>query len=165
MSDNVFDDVLAANAQHAQSFERPAMEGVAAKGIALLTCMDSRIDPLAMLGLSRGDAKILRNAGARVTDDVLRTLVLARYLLGVDRVMVVAHTRCRMAGGGEDAVHEAIAAAGGPDSRSLAFLTTTDQRAAVTGDVQRIVSWPYLPGLRVGGFIYDLDTGLLERVV
>ena len=53
MSDNVFDDVLAANAQHAQSFERPAMEGVAAKGIALLTCMDSRIDPLAMLGLSR----------------------------------------------------------------------------------------------------------------
>ena len=161
----MFADVVAANAAHAQTFRRPAMEGTAAKGLALLTCMDTRIDPLAMLGLAPGDAKILRNAGARVTDDVLRTLVLARYLLGVHRVMVVAHTRCRMAGGEEHAVHEAIAAAGGPDTRSLAFLTTTDQRASVTGDVQRIRSWPYLPQLDVGGFIYDLDTGLLDRVV
>lgn len=163
-TDDAFSDVLAANEQHAASFRRTAMDGTAAKGLALLTCMDTRIDPLAMLGLVPGDAKILRNAGARVTADVLRTLVLARYLLGVDRVMVVAHTRCRMAGGGEDDVHSAIGAAGGPDTRSLAFLTTTDQHAAVTHDVQRVRSWPYLRDVHVGGFIYDLDTGRLERV-
>jgi carbonic anhydrase len=126
--------------------------------------MDSRIDPLRMLGLGPGDAKILRNAGARVTDDVLRTLVLARYLLGVDRVMVVAHTQCRMAGGGEDDVHQAIREAGGPDTRSITFLTTQDQEASLHTDVQRVRSWPYLENVVAGGFIYDLASGRLRQV-
>jgi len=162
--DDVFADVLAANAAHAEHFRPVPREGKAAKRLALLTCMDSRIDPLAMLGLVAGDAKILRNAGARVTDDVLRTLVLASYLLDVDRVMVVAHTNCRMAGGSEDDVHKAVADSGGPDTRSLSFLTTDDQESAVRHDVQRVRSWPYLPGLAVGGFIYDLHSGSLRRV-
>src|SRR5947207_9625135 len=116
-----FDDILQANQVFASSYADPHLPGRAARGLAIVTCMDSRIEPLAMLGLERGDAKILRNAGARVTDDVLRTLVLARYLLGVDRVMVVAHTRCRMAGGSEEDVHDAIKDAGGPDTRSMHF--------------------------------------------
>ena len=163
--DDPFADVLAANAEHVKSFAQLAAAGLAAKGLALLTCMDSRIEPLAMLGLERGDAKILRNAGARVTDDVLRTLVLASYLLGVKRVMVVAHTGCRMAGGTEDDVHRAIAEAGGPDTTSLSFLTTTDQEESLRVDVRRIQAWPYLTDLEVGGFIYDLATGALRRVV
>jgi carbonic anhydrase len=159
-----FADVLAANGEFAVGYELRGLEATAARGLAVLTCMDSRIDPLRMLGLQPGDAKILRNAGARVTDDVLRTLVLARYLLGVERVMVVAHTRCRMAGGSEEDVHDAIAAAGGPDTRSMSFLTTTDQDAAVTLDVQRIRSSPYLDRTEVGGFVFDIDTGRLRRV-
>ncbi len=87
-----FDDVLNANAAYAESFTDGGRPGKAARGLAVVTCMDSRISPLAMLGLQDGDAKILRNAGARVTEDVLRTLVLATHLLGVTRVMVVAHT-------------------------------------------------------------------------
>ena len=160
-----FADVLAANAEFADGYDLGGLQATAAKGLAVLTCMDSRIDPLRMLGLKPGDAKILRNAGARVTDDVLRTLVLARYLLGVERVMVVAHTRCRMAGGTEDDVHEAIKDAGGPDTRSMSFLTTTDQEESLRGDVRRIQAWPYLKDLAVGGFIYDLSTGTLRRVV
>jgi len=117
-----------------------------------------------MLGLRPGDAKIVRNAGARVTDDVLRTLVLATYLLGVDRAMVVAHTKCRMATGTEDDVHAAVREAGGPDTRSLSFLVTDRVEATVRGDVQRIRSSPYLAGLRVGGFLYDVDTGSLTRL-
>jgi carbonic anhydrase len=163
-ADNSFADVTAANAAYAESFEYDDLEATAAKGLGVLTCMDSRIDPLAMLGIRRGDAKILRNAGARVTDDVLRTLVLADYLLGVNRVMVVAHTRCRMAAGDQAGVHDAIRAAGGPDTRSIAFLTTDDQEAALRFDVQRIVSWPYLTNVAVGGFLYDLESGLLRRV-
>jgi carbonic anhydrase len=124
--------------------------------------MDSRIDPLGMLGLSPGDAKILRNAGARVTSDVLRTLVLATYLLGVTRVMIVAHTDCRMTVEKEDAVHQAISKAGGPDTRSLSFLTSSDLRASLAHDVQKICSSPYLRDLLVGGFIYHLDSGRLE---
>src|SRR6059058_2480376 len=121
MADDTFADVLAANAEYARSFRLQGVPAMAARGLAVVTCMDSRIDPLAMLGLRPGDAKILRNAGARVTDDVLRTLVLASYLLGVDRVMVVAHTGCRMAGGTEDDVHRAITDAGGPDTTSSRF--------------------------------------------
>src|SRR6059058_5867995 len=144
MADDTFADVLAANAEYARRFRLQGVPAMAARGLAVVTCMDSRIEPLAMLGLAPGDAKILRNAGARVTDDVLRTLVLATYLLGVERVMVVQHTRCRMASGTENDVHAAVAAAGGPDSRSLSFLTTQDQPGTVRSDVQRVLSWPYL---------------------
>lgn len=162
-SAETFDDVLAANEDYAEGFRLAGLEARAARGLAVLTCMDSRIEPLRMLGLRPGDAKILRNAGARVTDDVLRTLVLASYLLGVDRAMVVAHTKCRMAAGGEEEVHAAVAAAGGPDTRSLAFLVTADQEGTLREDVQRIRSWPYLRRLHVGGFLYDVDTGRLSR--
>lgn len=127
--------------------------------------MDSRIEPLRMLGLRPGDAKILRNAGARVTDDVLRTLVLASYLLGVERIMVVAHTDCRMAAESEDEVHAAVEEAGGPDTRSLAFLVADDQEETVRDDVQRVRSSPYLSdGLEVGGFIYDVESGRLTQL-
>ncbi len=162
--DDTFGDVLAANTSYAETFRLAGYPARAARGLAVLTCMDSRIEPLAMLGLSPGDAKILRNAGARVTDDVLRTLVLASYLLGVDRAMVIAHTDCRMAGGDEDDVHAAVEEAGGPDTRSLSFLVTADQQATLRSDVQRVRSWPYLTNLRVGGFLYDVATGRLARV-
>ena len=164
VDDQTFADVLAANETFASAGPPPELEPRAAKGLAVLTCMDSRIDPLAMLGLMPGDAKILRTAGARVTGDVLRTLVLATYLLGVERVMVVAHTGCRMAGGSQSDVHDAIRAAGGPDTRSISFLTTDDQDRSLREDVQKVRSWPYLGALAVGGFVYDLSTGRLRQV-
>lgn len=164
LTEEPFTDVLASNAVYADRFEHGALEARAARGLAVLTCMDSRIDPLGMLGLKPGDAKILRNAGARVTSDALRTLVLASHLLGVNRVMVVAHTGCRMAEGAEEDVHAAISAVGGPDTRSLTFLTTRDQEAALRTDVQRVRSSPYLSHIAVGGFLYDLDTGRLRLV-
>jgi carbonic anhydrase len=159
-----FSDVLQANEKFAANFQYGGLAGHARRRLAVLTCMDSRIDPLQMLGLVPGDAKILRNAGARVTDDVLRTLVLASYLLDVERVMVVAHTDCRMTTDDEEQVHEAVVNAGGPDTRSLSFLTTPDVRQSVAADVQRIRSWPYLKALDVGGFLYHLDSGRLEAI-
>lgn len=159
-----FSDVLEANESFAAGYDDAQLPGRAAKGLAVLTCMDSRIDPLRMLGLVPGDAKILRNAGARVTDDVLRTVVLASYLLGVDRVMVIPHTDCRMTLEDQEDVHLAIAEAGGPDTRSLSFLTTPDVRASLRSDVQRVRSFPYLTKLDVAGFVYHLDTGRLEPV-
>jgi carbonic anhydrase len=159
-----FADVLAANAEYAETYPHAGLAARAARGLAVLTCMDSRIEPLAMLGLAPGDAKILRNAGARVTDDVLRTLVLAAYLLGVERVMVIAHTGCRMAGCQENDVHQAVLAAGGPDTRSISFLTAADQEAELRLDVQRARSWPYLAGVTVGGFLLDISTGQLHQV-
>jgi carbonic anhydrase len=164
MAADEFADVVAANAAYAQEFALAGLEPRAARGLAIVTCMDSRIEPLTMLGLRPGDAKILRNAGARVTDDVVRTLVLARYLLGVERVMVVAHTKCRMAGGTEEDVHIAIAAAGGPDTSELSFLVAPDQVAELRNDVDRALSSPYLKDTVIGGFLYDVDTGLISRI-
>jgi carbonic anhydrase len=159
-----FADVLEANEGYAAEFRLQGLTAPAKRGLAVLTCMDSRIEPLAMLGLQPGDAKILRNAGARVTDDVLRTLVLARYLLGVHRAMVVAHTECRMSGITEAEVHAAISESGGPDTRSMSFHVATDQEASLRADVQRIRSWPYLQDLDAAGFRYDVGTGRLTRV-
>jgi carbonic anhydrase len=159
-----FDDVLEANEAYVAGFHLGGLPARAARGLAVLTCIDSRIEPLGMLGLGPGDAKILRNAGARVTDDVLRTLVLASYLLGVERLMVIAHTNCRMTESSEDVVHNAVREAGGPDTRSLSFLITTDVEAAVREDCQRVKSSPYLPQLEVGGFLYDTDTGRLTKL-
>ena len=160
---NAFEDLLAANRAFAQTFSLSGFDGVAHAGVAVVTCMDSRISPLAMLGLADGDAKILRNAGARITDDVLRTLVLAVHLLDVDRVMVVAHTDCRMASVTDAEVHAAIAETAGIDTRSLDFRTIADQRATLAADVQRIRSSPYLPaGMPVVGCVYDVRTGRIE---
>jgi carbonic anhydrase len=163
-TESPFSDVLAANEQFSATYRDADLRGQARRGLAILTCMDSRIDPLRMLGLAPGDAKILRNAGARVTDDVLRTLVLASYLLGVNRVMVVPHTDCKMTVEAEDEVHRAIGATGGPDTRSLSFLTTRDVRESLAHDVQRVRSFPYLNDLQVAGFIYHLESGRIEQI-
>ncbi|GLU48052.1 beta-class carbonic anhydrase [Nocardiopsis ansamitocini] len=163
---DAFDDVLTANADYVRRFHLGGLQPVAARGLALVTCMDSRIEPLEMLGLKPGDAKILRNAGARVTDDTLRTLVLAVYLLGVDRVMVLPHTRCKMASVSGDAeVHDIIAARHGVDTRSLEFHTDKDQLGALRHDLERIRHHPLLPkNLAVAGAVYDVDTGTVTPV-
>lgn len=160
-----FADVLAQNAEYASTFAGLGLGGRAARGLAVITCMDSRIDPLRVVGMRPGDAKILRNAGARVTGDVLRTLVLACYLLEVDRVLVMPHTRCRMVGSAEAEIHALIEESYGVDTRSIEFNTVTDLEASLRRDIQRIRSFPLLPhGLVVGGAIYDVDSGRLLPV-
>ena len=160
-----FDDIFAANQAFANSFEHSHLTGTATRGLAIVTCMDSRISPLAVVGMQAGDAKILRNAGARVTDDVLRTLVLATYLLGVKRVLVMPHTDCRMANNSEAEIHAKINKQHGVDTRSIEFRTVDDQQSALIGDVIRIRTFPLLPkDLVVVGAIYDVATGLLNAV-
>lgn len=160
--DDAFADVLAANAAYAEQYREPPVTGWANRELALITCMDSRIDPLNVLGMEPGDVKILRNAGARVTDDVLRTLVLATYLLGVRRVLVMPHTECKMASGEEADIHAQILAGFGIDTRSVEIRTVTDQVDALITDVTRIRSYPLLPSdLVVAGAVLDLRTGRL----
>ncbi|MGA0064904.1 MAG: beta-class carbonic anhydrase [Ilumatobacteraceae bacterium] len=162
---NAFADVLAANEQFVHSFSAGELSGVAALGLAIITCMDSRISPLSLMGMKAGDAKILRNAGARVTDDVLRTLVLATYLLGVRRVLVMPHTECRMTAPDDSSIHATIGEKFGVNTRSLEFRTTSDVRESLAHDVERVRAFPLLPAdLEVGGAVYDVRTGRLEVV-
>ena len=170
MSDNSFPhdsfkDALAANDEYIKSFKYSELTGTAQQGLAIVTCMDSRINPLSVVGMKSGDAKILRNAGARVTDDVLRTLVLATYLLGVERILIMPHTNCRMASAEEADIHEYIEKEFGVDTRSLEFRTVKDQEAALAIDVNRIRAFPFLnKGVVVGGAIYDVATGKITPV-
>jgi len=163
-----FADVLEANAGYQQRFALGHMDdvaGIAARGLAVVTCMDSRIEPLAMMGLKHGDAKILRNAGAHVTESVLRDLTLASHLLEVDRVMIIAHTKCRMASATPEEVVDEIARTADIDVRSLEFGLIDDQEAALRADVQKVRSWPFIRrGVTVGGFRYDVTTGALEQL-
>jgi carbonic anhydrase len=139
--------------------------GTAARALAVLTCIDSRIDPLAMLGLRAGDAKIIRNAGARVTDDALRSLILAVNLLGVSRVCVVQHTNCAMVDCTEEEIRARIEAQRGVDTAGWDFLATTDQLATLRQDIALIEQCPLLPSdLQVAGFVFDVHSGALVHV-
>jgi carbonic anhydrase len=161
----VFDDLLAANRRYRDDFHDSGVAGVAAKGLAVLTCIDSRIDPLALLGLRAGDAKIIRNAGARVTPDALRSLVLAVNLLGATRVCVVQHTECAMVGTTDEELQARITAKRGVDASGWEFLTSTDQRATLHADIERIRTCPLLPDdLTIGGFVFDVRSGELVEV-
>ena len=158
-----FSDIISANELFVQGFQHSELTGTARKGLAIITCMDSRISPLAVVGMQAGDAKILRNAGARVTDDVLRTLVLASYLLGVNRVLVMPHTDCRMARDDEATIHATIKEQHGVDTTSLVFRTVSDQRAALAIDVKSIREYPLLQrGVSVAGALYHVESGYLE---
>ena len=160
-----FDDILSANQNFATRFTSEDLTGTAVKGLAIVTCMDSRIDPLRIVGMHAGDAKILRNAGARVTDDVLRTLVLATHLLGVNRVLVMPHTDCKMASGTEEEIHAAILESSGIDTRSVEIRTVRDQLAALEKDITRIETYPFLKsGTKVMGAVYDVKSGKLSPI-
>lgn len=161
-----FDDLLAANRAFAAEFDLGGFDGVAHAGIAIVTCMDSRIDPLGMLGLKPGDAKIFRNPGGRVTPQALEALVLGAHLLRVDRVLVVPHTRCAVASNTEAELRERVTASAGQDASWQPFHVVDDQTRALAEDVQKVRSHPLIPEtVRVGGFIYDVDTGLLTQKV
>ncbi|CAN5584003.1 carbonic anhydrase [soil metagenome] len=161
-----FEDLLAANREYAARFPHAGFDGIAHAGVAIVTCMDSRIDPLRMLGLSHGDAKIFRNPGGRVTEAALEALVLGVHLLGVNRIVVAPHTRCAMASASEPELRERVAASAGQSVTWQRFHVVDDQHRALLEDVERVRTHPLVSAdVTVGGFLFDVDTGLLNPVV
>ena len=127
--------------------------------LAVLTCMDARIDVLAAIGLELGDAVVLRNAGGRVTDDVLRSLALAAHKLGVDTVVVMQHTECGVSG----VTDEELQALTGAD---LGFFPIDDHAATLRADIDVLATKPYLSALQtMAGFVYDVATGEVDDIV
>jgi carbonic anhydrase len=127
--------------------------------LAVVTCMDARIDVFAALGLHLGEAMVIRNAGGRVTDDVLRSLALASHVLGVDTVVVMQHTKCGLAG----VTDEELRARTGAE---FGFFPIDDHAAALREDLETLATTPYLGPLEtVAGFVYDVETGEIDDVV
>ena len=159
-----FDDLLDANRVFADSFALAGFDGIAHAGVAVVTCIDSRIDPLRMLGLRAGDAKIFRNPGGRVTNAALEALVLSVHVLRVDRILVVPHTRCTMAANTEEELRDRVSASSGQDAWWQYFHVVEDQQRALYEDVRTVRTHPLIPeSVAVGGFLYDVDTGLLDQ--
>lgn len=151
-------ELLAANQAYVPDHAAPA-SARPARRLAIVTCMDARIDVFAALGLELGDAHVIRNAGGRVTDDVLRSLALSSHVLGVDTVVVMQHTRCGLAGVTD---HELQAITGS----DLGFLPIDDHAAALREDIALLAGQPYLAPIHtVGGFVFDVETGRLDDVV
>lgn len=126
--------------------------------LAVLTCMDARIDVFAALGLRLGEAHVIRNAGGRVTDDVLRSVAVSSHILGVTSLVVMQHTKCGMTG----VTDEELQAKTGAD---LGFYSIDDHAAALREDIDLLTTKPYLSPLQtIAGFIYDVETGRVEDV-
>jgi carbonic anhydrase len=159
---DAFADLLEANRRHRATFTLIGLPARAARRLGIVTCIDTRLDPLAMLGLAPGDAKIVRNAGARVTDDVIRSLALATAFLDVERVAVIQHTHCAVAGSSADVLRDGVHRATGADTSAFDPLAMDDQEATLRVDVERIRRDPLIPRhVVVAGFVYDVDNGEL----
>jgi carbonic anhydrase len=162
----MMDDLLEANRVYASGFSLAGIAARARKGFALVTCMDSRIEPLRMLGLEPGDAKILRNAGGRVTDDVLRSLILATNFLGVHRIAVMQHTDCALANRSDADIRSGLPSPVREYAGRWEFLAMTDPDDALRQDVGLVRDCPLLSGdVRVEGWRYHVETGVVERVL
>ena len=165
MTPSGFDDVLTRNRAYAAQFSDGGFDGVARAGVAMVTCMDSRIEPLAMIGLQLGDAKIIRTPGGRLTPDALVGCVLGTHLLGVTRILVVPHTRCAMASGEDAEIADRVRRTTGADLTGLRLGASRDQDARLQEDVCALREHPLLAGrVEVGGFRYDVDTGELTQL-
>ncbi len=161
-----FADLLTRNAGYQTGFRHGGFDGIARAGVAVVTCMDSRITPLEMIGLSLGDAKILRTPGGRLTPDALVGCVLGVHLLGVERIMLVPHTRCAMASGEDADIVARVKEATGEDLSDLRIGASPDQHARLLEDVTTLREHPHVRGRAlVGGFLYDVDSGALTQVL
>ena len=161
-----FADLLTHNAGYQTRILHGGFDGIAHAGIAMVTCMDSRIEPLEMIGLTVGDAKIIRTPGGRLTHDALIGCILGVHLLGVQRILVVPHTRCAMASGEDADIIAQVLARTGDDLSDLTIGASTDQRARLQEDVTTLRQHPHIGDRAlVGGFVYDVDTGALNQVL
>ena len=158
------DDLLENNAGYAASFDKGDLPLPPGLGLAVVACMDARLDTHALLGMSAGDAHVIRNAGGVVTDDAIRSLTISQRLLGTTSVMLIHHTDCGMLTFRDDDVKDSIAADTGIRP-SFAMEAFPDLDGDIRQSIARIKASPFIPNKDdVRGFVYDCATGKLNEV-
>ncbi|HEX4933140.1 MAG TPA: carbonic anhydrase [Gemmatimonadaceae bacterium] len=176
--------MLAANEEYVSAFgEKGELALPPARGFAILTCMDARLDPAKYAGLREGDAHVIRNAGGRASDDAIRSLVISHKLLGTNEWFVIHHTNCGMefftnaqmgdlleqsldtAELGPDGFTDVGKGPGSPVGKEIDWLTISDREQSVVEDVERIRNHPLVPGtIPIHGLLYDVASGRLTEV-
>lgn len=158
------DELLRNNERYAESFDERDLPVPPAKQIAIVTCMDSRLSPYVMLGLSEGDAHVIRNAGGVITDDEIRSLMISQRMLGTREVMLIHHTNCGMLTFSDEEVKGQIQEEIGIKP-PFALESFTDLEENVRQSIKRIEASPFIPHKEsVRGFIYEVETGRLREV-
>lgn len=159
-------ELRAANQAYASNFSNAGLSPCPARRLAVVTCMDARLNPAKFLGLADGDAHVIRNAGGLVTDDALRSLIVSHWLLDTQEVVVVAHERCGMLTFSNRELQQRLEDRTGQDAGHLDFLPFNNLDAAVRAGMRKVRDCPFLPdSFGVTGFVYDVDTGELRDVV
>ncbi|MCP4726484.1 MAG: carbonic anhydrase [bacterium] len=159
------DELLNANKKYAESYDLEFKEHNPARKIAILTCMDYRINVEEMLGLKTGDAQIMRNAGATVTMDAIRSFLVAHYKLKCKEFMIIGHTDCGMTSfKSEEFKKELEGETGVLPTRPTHFHTFDDVAKNIIEGIQQVKSHPWIPDIPVRGFIYDVHSGKLVEV-
>jgi carbonic anhydrase len=157
------DDLIANNAGYAARFDKGGLPMPPAKKVAVLACMDARLDPARVLGLSEGDAHVIRNAGGVASEDAIRSLVISQRLLGTEEIVLIHHTDCGMETFSDDAVKDQIQQDTGlrPSFALEAFPRAEDD---VKQTAARIRANPFVPRKNIRGFVYEVETGKLREV-
>ena len=154
---------MAENDRFAEAFDRSKLTAAPLSGLAIVACMDARLDVEEALGLRTGQAHVIRNAGGLATDDVIRSLIVSQQLLGTNEIVVIGHTRCGLLDVDEDALRDRLAAESGQDL-DIDFGAFHDLRTSVEGSVERLRTHPWLKPVTVHGLIFDVGTGRLEEI-
>ena len=157
------DDLVANNASYASAFDKGDLAAPPAKKVAVLACMDARLDPAKALGLAEGDAHVIRNAGGVATDDAIRSLLISQRLLGTEEILLIHHTDCGMETFRDDDVKDRIQDETGirPSFALEAFTKAEDD---VKQTAARIKASPFIPSKNIRGFVYEVESGRLREV-
>lgn len=157
--------LLGENARYTAAFDRSRLTAAPLSGLAILACMDARLDIEEALGLRTGDAHLIRNAGGIVTDDVIRSLIVSQQLLGTSEIVVIEHTGCGLYRADEAQLRQRMAAMAGtrPDSIELELGSFADLEDNLRAQVERLRTSPYLARVPVHGLIYDVASGRLTE--
>lgn len=159
----VIDELLERNASYGAEFAHGALSAPPEKGLAVVACMDARMDVHAILGLRPGDAHVIRNAGGVVTEDVLRSLVVSQHALGTREAMLIHHTECGMLGLDEDRLRDRVAVATG-SAPTFPLASMSDLEGSVRESIERVRTSDFLVYEEVRGFIYEVRSGHLKEV-
>jgi len=162
----VLNELLEANERFAEGFEKGDLAMPPARQVAVLTCMDARLHPERFLGLDIGDAHVIRNAGGRASADAVRSLIISSKLLGTREFVVIHHTDCGMLTFTSQELQKRLTEETGADASHIEFLAFANLEESVVEDVRRIRESPFIADdIPVSGFVYDVRTGQLKKVV
>lgn len=162
----VFDEFLKTNKQYAESFDRGDLSAPPGRQVAVVTCMDARLDPWQFLGMDLGDAHVIRNAGGRVSEDAIRSLVISQRLLGTNEVVVIHHTDCGMATFENEDLANKIQQDLGVDASGYDFLPFSDLEQSVRDDIEILKNSRLIPdGITLVGAVYDVGSGEVREIL